>query len=489
MIIFEKSQKNRVSKSQLPVSNIPLTNLDVSFLRKDKPILPELSELEVVRHYTQLSQQNYCIETQFYPLGSCTMKYNPRGVQKLAMLSAFKDEHPLVGAQYKQGLLQCLYELQEDLKAITGMTGASLTPMAGAQGELAGCAMIKAYHEARGDFERVEMLVADAAHGTNPATAAMCGMVVKEVPTNKEGDIDLEKLKKAVGPKTAGIMLTNPSTLGVFERNIMHVQKIIHDAGGLLYYDGANLNAILGKVRPGDMGFDVLHLNLHKTFATPHGGGGPGSGPILANDRLKPYLPVPMVGKKQGSNGVIFDWLTQKDCPKSIGRLSAFTGNTGILLRAYIYIRMLGQAGLKRVSHFATLNANYLMAKLKQMGYKIAFQRRASHEFIVTLAAETKSHQVNAMDVAKRLLDYGFYAPTTYFPLLIPECLLIEPTETESKQTLDSFLDAMQKIYQEIQESPEKLRSAPSNLAVKRLDDVKAAREPQLVWQLQNNKS
>lgn len=489
MIIFEKSRKQRFSKSQLPVSQIKPSQLDANLLRQDKPLLPELSELEVVRHYTQLSRHNYCIETQFYPLGSCTMKYNPRGVQKLAMLAPFKDEHPLVPTPYKQGIMQCLYELQEDLKAITGMTGVSLTPMAGAQGEIAGCAMIKAYHEERGDYERIEMLVADAAHGTNPATAAMCGMIVKEVPTNKDGDIDLEKLKQAVGPKTAGIMLTNPSTLGVFERNIMHVQKIIHDAGGLLYYDGANLNAILGKVRPGDMGFDVLHLNLHKTFATPHGGGGPGSGPILANDRLKPYLPIPMVTKRQTSQGNSFDWLTAKECPKSIGRLSAFTGNTGILLRAYIYIRMLGQAGLKRVSHFATLNANYLMVKLKAIGYQIAFKRRASHEFIVTLANEAKTHQVNAMDVAKRLLDYGFYAPTTYFPLLIPECLLIEPTETESKQTLDLFLDAMRNIYDEIQNNPEILRSAPNNLARKRLDDVKAARDPQLVWQLQKNKS
>jgi glycine dehydrogenase subunit 2 len=310
----------------------------------------------------------------------------------------------------------------------------------------------------------------------------MCGFQVKEVPTLKTGDIDLEALKKLVGPKTAGIMLTNPSTLGVFERNIIEVAKIVHEAGGLLYYDGANLNAILGKVRPGDMGFDVMHMNMHKTFATPHGGGGPGCGPLAANERLRAYLPVPMVGKSTHDHEA-YHWLTNKECPQSIGRLSAFMGNVGILLRAYIYIRLLGESGLKRVGDFSTLNANYLMVKLKESGFELAYpQRRAAHEFIVTLESEKKKSNVTAMDVAKSLLDEGFYAPTIYFPLLVPECLLIEPTETESKQTLDDFIGAMKKIKQNIIQEPEKLRSAPSRLPCKRLDEVKAARELELVW-------
>jgi glycine dehydrogenase subunit 2 len=411
------------------------------------------------------------------------MKYNPRGVHKLAMLNAFKDHHPLSTPQDSQGVLQCLFDLQEYLKAITGMVAVSLTPMAGAQGEFAGCAMIKAYHRDRGDHARTEMLVPDAAHGTNPATATMCGFTAKEIPSLPSGDIDIEKLKQMVGPQTAGIMLTNPSTLGVFERNIVEVARIIHESGGLLYYDGANLNAILGKVRPGDMGFDVMHMNMHKTFATPHGGGGPGSGPVAVNERLKPYLPVPMVMKRETHQGIKYDWATQQDCPKSIGRLSAFMGNAGILLRAYIYIRMLGEKGLIRVGEYATLNANYLMVQLQKAGFELAYpKRRCAHEFIVTLAKEAKSLGITAMDVAKRILDEGFYAPTTYFPLLIPECLLIEPTETESKQTLDEFVQGMTNIREEMFATPEKIRAAPSRLACKRLDDVKAARELDLVW-------
>ncbi len=484
MEIFEKSQRGRYAFAQAPDVDENDVSIDQNLLRQDKPCLPELSELEVVRHFTQLAQKNYCIDTHFYPLGSCTMKYNPKGVQALAMLAPFKNHHPLSPIESNQGFLQCLFELQEYLKIITGMEGVSLSPMAGAQGEWAGVAMIKAYHEKRGDNARREMLVSDAAHGTNPASAKMCGYETKEVPTTEEGDIDLKLLRERVGPRTAGIMLTNPSTLGVFERNITKVAQIVHEAGGLLYYDGANLNAILGKVRPGDMAFDVMHLNLHKTFATPHGGGGPGSGPVLVNAKLKPFLPVPFVEKKETPSGIVYAWLESEDSPLTIGRLSTFMGNAGILLRAYIYIRLLGAKGLQRVAEFATLNANYMMKQLQSSGYTLAFpKRRAAHEFIVTLAKEAHEKGVSALDVAKSLLDFGFYAPTIYFPSLVKESLLIEPTETESKQTLDAMIVAMQKIKKMMQDSPKEMANAPSRLPCKRLDEVKAARELILTWQ------
>lgn len=478
-LIFQTSQADRVALSQLPELSDEHHQLPEDLLRKDKPCLPEVSELEVVRHFTRLSQKNFSIDSNFYPLGSCTMKYNPRGVHKLAMLPEFLNLHPLTPTSANQSFLSCMAELQDMLGEIVGMPGVALSPMAGAQGEFSGVAMIAAYHRDRGDMARVEMLVPDAAHGTNPATAIQCGLKVKEIPTNSEGDVDLDALRAAVGPHTAGIMLTNPSTLGVFERDIQEIAAIVHKAGGLLYYDGANLNAILGKVRPGDMGFDVLHLNLHKTFATPHGGGGPGAGPVACNERLLPYLPVPRVAKEDGA----YRWLTKEDCPKSIGQLSAFMGNAGILLRAYIYIRMLGREGLHRVSEHATLNANYLMIKLQKAGFTLAFEkRRATHEFIVTLKPEAKEWGVTATDFAKRLLDYGFHAPTMYFPLLVPECLLIEPTETESKQTLDAFVEAMIKIREEARTNPQLLKSAPLTQPVRRLDDVKAARELNLVF-------
>lgn len=481
-LIFEQNSTNRRAYAQAPEAMCPLDDIPIEYLRTSKPELPEASELQVVRHFTNLSRLNFSIDTHFYPLGSCTMKYNPRGVHKAAMLSGFLERHPLAPETHSQGFLSCLYELQEMLKEITGMAGVSLTPMAGAQGEFAGVAMIRAYHLAQGDTHRTEMLVPDAAHGTNPASAAVCGFKIKEIPTNKEGNIDLTALKLAVNQNTAGIMLTNPSTLGVFESHIQEIAKIIHQVGGLLYYDGANLNAILGKVRPGDMGFDVMHMNLHKTFATPHGGGGPGSGPVAVSQRLVPFLPVPLVGFDIKTQ--LYYWLTQKDCPQSIGQLSAFMGNAGILLRAYAYIRLLGKEGLHRVSEFATLNANYLMTRLRKAGFTLAFPtRRASHEFIVTLTPELKSYGINAMDIAKRLLDYGFHAPTVYFPLLIPECLLIEPTETESRETLDEFVDALIKIREEIQTQPELLHNAPHTLPVKRLDEVKAARELNLKWE------
>jgi glycine dehydrogenase subunit 2 len=365
------------------------------------------------------------------------------------------------------------------LKEVTGMQGVSLTPMAGAQGEFAGVAMIRAYHAQRGDVQRNEIIVPDAAHGTNPATATMCGCVVVEVPSLADGDIDLEALRRAVGPNTAGIMLTNPSTLGVFERRILEVARIVHDAGGLLYYDGANLNAILGKVRPGDMGFDVIHMNLHKTFSTPHGGGGPGSGAVGVGKRLLPFMPVPVVGK----DGDRYRWLDERDLPQTIGRLSAFMGNAGVLLRAYVYMRMLGREGMTRVAEYATLNANYLLAKLTAAGFDAAYpQRRASHEFIITLKRQARQLDVTAMDFAKRLLDFGCHAPTTYFPLLVPECLLIEPTETEAKQDLDAFVEAMVAIQSEAEQDAAKVKGAPYTLPVRRLDDVRAAKQLDLTF-------
>jgi len=474
MLIFELSSENRASNAQFPPQATLCDDIPANFLREDMPNLPACSEMQVVRHFTQLSQKNYAIDTHFYPLGSCTMKYNPRGVHKAASHPAFLNRHPLAAEQDSQGFLQCIHDLQCYLSDITGMPGASLTPMAGSQGEFAGVAMIKAYHSSRGESHRNEMLIPDAAHGTNPASAVMCGYKVIEIPTSENGDIDLDALKEKVGPNTAGIMLTNPSTLGVFMRKIKQVAEIIHEAGGLLYYDGANLNAILGKVKPGDMGFDVMHINLHKTFATPHGGGGPGSGPIAVGKRLIPFMPMPTVIKEDKD----YRWATQKDYPQSIGRLSCFMGNAGILLRAYYYIRVLGEQGLRRVSQFATLNANYLMTKLDKTGFNLAYPgRRASHEFIITLAAEKKAYGTTAMDFAKRLLDYGFHAPTTYFPLLIPECFLIEPTETETKQEIDGFVEAMQSIRIEAESDAELLLTSPHTLPVKRLDDVKAARE------------
>ena len=479
MLIFEHSRPHRVNHAQQAEQPAAKHVIAEQFRRKQQPLLPEVSEMQAVRHYTRLSQKNFSIDTHFYPLGSCTMKYNPRACNSLAMLPGFLQRHPLSPDNLSQGFLSCMYELQEMLKDVTGMKEVSLAPMAGAQGEFAGVAMIRAYHDANGDDARTEILVPDAAHGTNPATATMCNYKVKEIPTNSDGDVDIDELKKVVGPQTAGIMLTNPSTLGVFERRIKEIAKIVHDAGGLLYYDGANLNAILGKVKPGDMGFDVIHMNLHKTFSTPHGGGGPGAGPVGVSARLIPYLPVPMVAKAQDE----YRLLWEKDVPQTMGRLSSFAGNAGILLRAYIYARLLGREGMQRVSEYATLNANYVMAKLSAAGFQLAYpNRRATHEFIVTLKKQAKELGVNTMDFAKRLLDYGVHAPTTYFPLLVPECLLIEPTETEAKEVLDYFIESMQSIQQEAESSAETVKQAPHSMPVRRLDDVKAARELDLTW-------
>ncbi|MEE8306455.1 MAG: aminomethyl-transferring glycine dehydrogenase subunit GcvPB [Gammaproteobacteria bacterium] len=471
-LIFERSRRGRAATAQFADSP-PVTDIPAALLRQSPALLPETSELDTVRHFTRLSQKNFSIDTHFYPLGSCTMKYNPRACNSLAMLPGFVGRHPLAPVTRSQGFLGCMYELQEMLQEVTGMSAVSLTPMAGAQGELAGVAMIRAYHVNRGDLMRTEVLVPDAAHGTNPATATMCGCTVKELPTDAQGDVDIAALRNAVGPQTAGIMLTNPSTLGVFERRIDEIAAIVHEAGGLLYYDGANLNAILGKVRPGDMGFDVIHMNLHKTFSTPHGGGGPGSGAVGVAPRLEPFLPLPVVGHEEGR----YRWIDADERPLSIGRLSAFMGNAGVLLRAYIYVRLLGAAGMERVAEFATLNANYLMVELRKAGFDLAFpSRRASHEFIVTLKRQTKATGATAMDFAKALLDEGYHAPTTYFPLLVPECLLIEPTETESKETIDEFVAAMARILAQAHDDASQLKGAPYSTPVRRLDDVRAAR-------------
>ena len=473
--IFDIARPGRAANAQAPAPE-RVDDLPADALRAEPPVLPEVSELQAVRHYTNLSRRNFSIDNQFYPLGSCTMKYNPRGAHRAAGAPGFLDRHPLAPESLSQGFLACLFDLQEILQDVVGMPAVSLTPMAGAQGEFAGVAMIRAWHEARGDDARREILVPQGAHGTNPATAAMCGYAVREVTAGRDGDVDLAALRSAVGPATAGLMTTNPSTCGVFERHISEVADIVHQAGGLLYYDGANLNAILGKVKPGDMGFDVLHVNLHKTFATPHGGGGPGSGPVGAGARLAPYLPGPMVTRTDDG----YRWVEPSH---SIGRLSAFMGNAGILIRALAYALMLGRDGMHRVGEFATLNANYLATRLRAAGFDLAYpDRRASHEFLVTLAVQSRQLGVTAMDFAKRLLDHGVHAPTTYFPLLVPECLLIEPTETESKEEIDAFVEAMAAILAEAVTEPEVVRSAPHTLPLRRLDDVKAARELDLRW-------
>ncbi len=479
MLIFERSRAGRINRAQATGDAAPLADIPAGLLRAHAPCLPEVSELDAVRHYTALSQRNYSVDTHLYPLGSCTMKYNPRASNAAAMLPQFLARHPDAPDDTGQGFLACMHELQEMMKAVTGMAAVSLAPMAGAQGELAGVGMIRAYHESRGDRARREILVPDAAHGTNPATAVMCGYAVREIATDSEGNVDLGALRAALGPQTAGLMLTNPSTLGVFEKHILEIADLVHAAGGLLYYDGANLNAILGKATPADMGFDAIHINLHKTFSTPHGGGGPGAGPVGVNAKLVPFLPVPVVASSDAG----FRLLDESDLPSSMGRLGAHLGNAGVLLRAYVYARMLGARGMERVAEFATLNANYLMRRLQEAGFDLAYPtRRASHEFIVTLRRLKEETGVTAMDVAKRLLDKGFHAPTTYFPMLVPECLLIEPTETESKDTLDAFVAAMREILDEAHRAPQLLKTAPHSTPVRRLDDVKAARTLDLRW-------
>ncbi|KPU45972.1 putative glycine dehydrogenase (decarboxylating) subunit 2 [Oxobacter pfennigii] len=443
--------------------------------RKDELILPEVSEPEVVRHYTQLSMKNYGLDGGFYPLGSCTMKYNPKINEDMARLKGFADLHPYQPKETVQGALELMYELSCMLSEITGMAKFSLQPAAGAHGELAGLMIFKAYHESRKDFKRKKVIVPDSSHGTNPASAAQAGFEVVEIKSAPDGTVDIEALKAALNDEVAGLMLTNPNTLGLFETNIEEIARLTHQAGGLLYYDGANMNAIMGITRPGDMGFDVIHLNLHKTFSTPHGGGGPGAGPVGVAKGLVGFLPYPMVEKQEDN------YYLKIDSPLSIGKIRSFYGSFGILLRAYCYILTMGANGLKEASCVAVLNANYLREKLKKY-YELPYDRICMHEFVLAGLGKN-APGVATLDVAKRLLDLGYHPPTIYFPLIVENAMMIEPTETESIETLDAFIDAMIQIAGEAKNEPEKLKEAPITRGVRRLDEVKAARTPVLKWQ------
>lgn len=478
-LLYEKSVPGREGV-KLPAlfapESDPAARLAPGTRRSSPPALPSVSELDAVRHFTRLSQKNFAIDKMFYPLGSCTMKYNPKANDAMAALPGFAALHPMQSdADDLQGILHVYHEVARWLSEICGMDQFTLAPAAGANGEFAGMSVIAAYHR-RHQTGRDTVIVPVAAHGTNPATAALCGFKVREVPEREDGCIDLAALRKAVDSKTAGLMLTNPNTLGVFERHIAEVADVIHEAGGLVYYDGANLNAIAGRSRPGDMGYDVVHVNLHKTFSTPHGGGGPGSGPVGVKKHLVEYLPVPRITKVAGSNGTAPRYELVEQAPHSIGRMMAFAGNTGIIVRAYNYMLLLGAEGIRRVATFAVLNANYVKKRLEAR-YEAFIPGLCKHEFVLTLARELKDHHVTAYNVAKRLLDKGFHAPTVYFPTTVRECLLIEPTETESLETLDRFIDAMMDIYDEIEREDPDLLHAPRTLEVGRLDDVKAAKE------------
>ena len=477
-LIFERSQEGRKSYS-LPPLDVPETNLeeelDEKYVRKQPARLPEVSELELMRHYTGLSNRNFGVDTGFYPLGSCTMKYNPKINEDVAKLPGFMNIHPYQDEATIQGALKVMYDLQEALAEITGMHETSLQPAAGAHGEWTALMMIKAYHEHNGEHHRTKVLIPDSAHGTNPASAAVAGFETVTIRSNERGLVDIEDLKRHVDENVAALMLTNPNTLGLFEAEIVEIAKIVHDAGGKLYYDGANLNAIMGYVRPGDMGFDAVHLNLHKTFTGPHGGGGPGSGPIAVSEELAPFLPKPTVNKKDGI--YYFDY----NRPLSIGRVKPYYGNFGINLRAYTYIRSMGPDGLKKVSEYAVLNANYMMRKLKKY-YELPYKQHCMHEFVLS-GKKQKELGVRTLDIAKRLLDYGYHPPTIYFPLIVEEALMIEPTETESKETLDQFIDAMINIAKEAEENPDVVLEAPHNTIVKRMDETTAARKPILSYQ------
>jgi glycine dehydrogenase subunit 2 len=459
-LVFELSSPGRLSFS-LPESDVPvepaLAAVPAAYRRRNPAMLPEVSELDVVRHYSRLSQMNYGVDTHFYPLGSCTMKYNPKINEDMARLGGFARLHPLAPEAASQGALGLMHELAAMLAEVAGMDAVSLQPAAGAQGELAGVLMIRAYHEARGE-KRTKVLIPDSAHGTNPASTALAGYEVIEVKSDAEGRVDLDDLQRHLGPDVAAFMITVPNTLGNFEPRVMEIGELCHAAGAQVYMDGANLNAILGLTRPGDLGFDVCHFNLHKTFTTPHGGGGPGAGPVGVKAHLEPFLPV----------------------PQSIGKLQAFWGNVGMHVRAYTYIRTMGADGLRAVSENAVLNANYVMKRLEGH-YDIAAPGPCMHECVLS-ARRQKKQGVTAMDVAKRLLDLGFYAPSTYFPLIVEEALMIEPTETESKETLDAFCEAMIRIAKEAETDPHAIHQAPTTTPVRRLDQTKAAREPNLRW-------
>jgi glycine dehydrogenase subunit 2 len=477
-LIYEKSRKGRTS-TILPQSNVPEKQisdfLPAKFIRKVSAALPEVSELENMRHFVRLSQLNHCIESGFYPLGSCTMKYNPKVNDAMAALEGFRELHPYQPEDQIQGALELIWNLQEKIAAIVGLPAVTLQPAAGAHGEMTGLLLIKAYFEAQGDHKRRKVIVPDTAHGTNPATAALAGFEVVEIKSNDRGLVDIEALKAVLGPDTAAIMLTNPNTLGLFEEEIQTVQKLVHEAGGLLYYDGANLNAIMGLVRPGDMGFDVCHLNLHKTFSTPHGGGGPGGCAVACRQKLEPFLPKPVVRREE--TRFTLDW----NRPQSIGKVKGFYGNFGILVRAYTYIMAHGRDGLCQVSRDAILSANYLKEKLKR-NFVVAYGQPCMHEFVLSGSLQ-KERGVATTNIAKRMLDYGVHAPTVYFPLVVPEAMMIEPTETESKETLDEFIEIMLAIDEETKTKPEFVRSAPHTTPVGRLDEALAARKPNLSWQ------
>lgn len=483
-LIFERSKKDRYAYSlpQNDIENINIDSLlDDKYIRKHKAEFPEVSELDLVRHYTELSNKNFGVDTGFYPLGSCTMKYNPKINEKVARISGFSESHPLQEEEHVQGSLEIIYSLQEELKEITGMDEVTLQPAAGAHGEWTALMIFKAYHEKNGQSHRDEVIVPDSAHGTNPASASFAGFKSVTVKSNQRGEVDIEDLKRVVNDNTAAIMLTNPNTLGIFEQNIIEIGKIVHEAGGLLYYDGANLNAILDKVRPGDMGFDAVHLNLHKTFTGPHGGGGPGSGPVGVVEKLASYLPKPMVIKDNDR------YKYDNDIPNSIGRVKPFYGNFGIYLRAYTYIRSMGANGLKEVSEAAVLNANYIKSRLKNH-FEIPFNQYCKHEFVLSGTLQ-KQYGVRTLDMAKRLLDFGVHPPTIYFPLNVEEGMMIEPTETESKETLDYFIDTMIQIADETKNDPDKVLEAPHTTIIDRLDETTAARKPILKFEeLKNEK-
>jgi glycine dehydrogenase subunit 2 len=477
-LIFEKSSPGRKAYS-LPDLDVPDEKIEKlvpkELLREDLN-LPELSEVEVVRHFTSLSQNNFGVDSGFYPLGSCTMKYNPKVNEEVARLPGFTDIHPYQPAGEVQGMLELLYNFEQYLCVIFGYDAFTFQPAAGAHGELTSLLMIKAYHEDRGNKHKKKIIIPDSSHGTNPASVTMCGYEIAVVKSNGRGNIDIHGLKKMAGDDTAGLMLTNPNTLGLFDEHILEVAEIIHGVGGLLYYDGANANATLGICRPADLGFDVAHFNLHKTFSTPHGCGGPGSGPVGVNKKLEPFLPVPRV-VKEDSHYALHD----SHYPKSIGKFHGFHGNINVIVKAYAYVRSLGAKGLKEVAENAVLNANYLMNRLKEY-YYLPYDRTCQHEFVISAKWQKEKYGVKALDIAKRLLDYGFHPPTIYFPLIVEEALMIEPTETESKETLDAFCEAMIKIAKECETNPDLVKNAPHTTPIRRLDEAKAARELNLRW-------
>ncbi len=477
-LIFEVSKPGRKAYRLPPldVEDTPITNfIPNEFINDEEVNFPELSEVDVIRHYTNLSSKNYGLDTGFYPLGSCTMKYNPKVNEDTCRYPGFANLHPLQPESTVQGILQLMYEADEALAEIVGMDKMTLQPAAGAHGELTGLMLIRAYHEHNGDMKRNKIIVPDSAHGTNPATAAMAGYKIIEITSTDEGLVDTEALRAAVGDDTAGLMLTNPNTLGLFEKEIKEIASIVHEAGGQLYYDGANANAILGQCRPADMGFDVVHYNIHKTFSTPHGGGGPGSGAVGVKKHLRPFLPKPIV-EKDGDR-----YFLEYDIPNSIGRVKDFHGHINIIVRAYTYLLTMGSDGLKKASTMAVLNANYMAQKLKEH-FCLPIDTLYKHEFVLS-GLKDKTSEVTTLDIAKRLLDHGYHPPTVYFPLIIDQALMIEPTETESKETLDEFIDAMIRIAKEAKENPEELKSAPHDTIVRRPDETKAARNPVLKYE------